>query len=58
MTDKPMGEAKRQEILRRLAEAAMQAAHHDIDYAEVEAIHEMRVMKREFAKILRGKLKP
>lgn len=45
-----------QVTVRRLAEAAMSVTHHDIDYAEPEAIHEIQAMERLFTLILRGKL--
>lgn len=45
-----------QVTVRRLAEAAMSVTHHDIDYAEPEAISEIQAMERLFTSILRGKL--
>lgn len=46
-----------QETIRRLADAAMTATHHDIDHRDTEAIHEIESMERKFTNILRGKLK-
>lgn len=43
-----------QETIRRLAEAAMDACHHDANEAEEGYIHEMQSMERAFTNILRG----
>lgn len=46
-----------QEIVRRLAEAAMSCTHHDAAADEPGYIHEVQSMERHFTNILRGKLK-
>ncbi|MBM7046084.1 hypothetical protein [Rhizobium lusitanum] len=46
-----------QETVRKLSEAAMSVTHHDIDYAEPEAVNEIQSMERMFTNILRGKIR-
>lgn len=48
----------RDQLLRRLAEAAMAVTHHDAADTEPGYIHEVQSMEKRFSRILQGKLKP
>lgn len=43
-----------QELVRRLAEVAMQVTHHDASETEAGYIHEVRLMERRFRVLLRS----
>jgi hypothetical protein len=46
-----------QEVVRRLAEAAMSVTHHDASEDEPGYIFEVQSMERKFTNILRGKMR-